>query len=206
MFFVCEIAHLSDICYHVCMISYLKGTILNKDQKSATINVNNVGYLVFLKNKDLVGLQINDLVEFFIYSYIKEDAFDLYGFVSTEEMAFFKQLLSVSGVGPRTAMSVMSLADVLDLKRAITSGNPSFLQQVSGIGKKTAERLVLELKEKFIDDLSVEGGVINTDEQVVAALVSLGYKEKEAVDMTRGLSLEGDLAEKIKQALKNLKK
>lgn len=206
VFFVCEIAHLSDICYHVCMISYLKGTILNKDQKSATINVNNVGYLVFLKNKDLVGLQINDLVEFFIYSYIKEDAFDLYGFVSTEEMAFFKQLLSVSGVGPRTAMSVMSLADVLDLKRAITSGNPSFLQQVSGIGKKTAERLVLELKEKFIDDLSVEGGVINTDEQVVAALVSLGYKEKEAVDMTRGLSLEGDLAEKIKQALKNLKK
>jgi Holliday junction DNA helicase RuvA len=103
-------------------------------------------------------------------------------------------------------MSVMSLAEVADLKRAITSGNPSFLQQVSGIGKKTAERLVLELKEKFIDDVSVDGSLANTDQQVISALVSLGYKEREAVDMTIGLQLEGDLSDKIKQALKNLKK
>lgn len=188
------------------MIAYLKGSILSKDQRAVILNVNGVGYLVFLKNKDLTNLQNNEFVEFFIHSYIKEDALDLYGFINTEELAFFKQLLSVSGVGPRTAMSVMSLAEVADLKRAITSGNPSFLQQVSGIGKKTAERLVLELKEKFIDDVSVDGSLANTDQQVISALVSLGYKEREAVDMTIGLQLEGDLSDKIKQALKNLKK
>ncbi|MDQ5970483.1 MAG: holliday junction helicase RuvA, partial [Patescibacteria group bacterium] len=116
------------------MIAYLKGSILSKDQRAVILNVNGVGYLVFLKNKDLTNLQNNEFVEFFIHSYIKEDALDLYGFINTEELAFFKQLLSVSGVGPRTAMSVMSLAEVADLKRAITSGNPSFLQQVSGIG------------------------------------------------------------------------
>lgn len=188
------------------MIAYLKGSVLKKDQKSAIINVNGLGYEVFLKNKDIARLQINEFVEFFVHSYIKEDALDLYGFVDQEELAFFKQLLSVSGVGPRTAMSVMSLAEVSDLKRAITSGNPSFLQQVSGIGKKTAERLVLELKEKFIDDVALDGLLINTDQQVISALVSLGYKEREAIDMTIGLKLEGDLSAKIKQALKNLKK
>ncbi len=188
------------------MIAYLKGSILSKDQKSVIINVGGVGYLVFLKNKDLSTVQNNEFVEFFIHSYIKEDALDLYGFVNTEELAFFKQLISVSGVGPRTAMSVMSLADVQDLKRAITSGNPSFLQQVSGIGKKTAERLVLELKEKFIDDVATAGSLASTDQQVVDALVSLGYKEKEAIDMMTGLNPVGDLAEKIKQALKNIKK
>ncbi|MFA6253220.1 MAG: Holliday junction branch migration protein RuvA [Patescibacteria group bacterium] len=188
------------------MIAYLKGSVLKKDQKATIINVNGVGYEVFLKNKDIANLQINEFVEFFIHSYIKEDALDLYGFVNPEELAFFKQLLQVSGVGPRTAMSVMSLAEVLDLKRAITSGNPSFLQQVSGIGKKTAERLVVELKEKFIDEVSADGALINTDQQVISALVSLGYKEREVMDMTRGLELEGDLSDKIKQVLKNTKK
>ncbi len=185
------------------MIAYLKGSILRKDQKSVIVNVNNVGYEVFLKNKDLSTLQTNEFVEFFVYSYIKEEALDLYGFINTEELSFFKQLLSVSGVGPRTAMSVMSLAEVQDLKKAITSGNPSFLQQVSGIGKKTAERLVLELKEKFIDEVTSDGNLLNTDQQVIVALVSLGYKEREAVDMTRDLILEGDLSAKIKQVLKN---
>lgn len=188
------------------MISYLKGSVLSLDQRAVIINVNNVGYEVFLKNKDLASLSLNDFVEFYIFSYIKEDAFDLYGFKDREELAFFKQLLLVSGIGPRTAINIMSLADVQDLKRAITSGNPSFLQQVSGIGKKTAERLVVELKEKFINELGVDGVFSNSDQKVIDALISLGYKEREAMEMSKGLPLEGDLAEKIKLALKNIKK
>lgn len=188
------------------MISYLKGSVISKDQKALVVNVNNVGYEVFLKNKDLASAQINDFVELSVFSYIKEDAFDLYGFKDREELGFFKQLLLVSGVGPKTALNIMSLADVQDLKRAITSGNPSFLQQVSGIGKKTAERLVVELKEKFINEISIDGVFNNSDQQVVAALVSLGYKEREALEMSRDLPIDGDLSEKIKLALKNVRK
>lgn len=188
------------------MISYLKGSVVIRDQKSIIVNVNNVGYEVFLKNKDLNSIQINDFVELSIFSYIKEDAFDLYGFKDREELGFFKQLLLVSGIGPKTALNIMSLADVQDLKRAITSGNPSFLQQVSGIGKKTAERLVVELKEKFINEISIDGVFDNSDQQVISALMSLGYKEREALEMSRGLPSNSDLSEKIKAALKNIKK
>ena len=88
--------------------------------------------------------------------------FDLYGFSKEEEMDFFKKVISVSGVGPKSALNILGLTSVEDLKRAIASEDPSLLQKVSGIGKKTAERLVVELKEKFIVDLSENrGGLIN---------------------------------------------
>ena len=189
------------------MISYLKGNILEKNQRSVIVLAGNVGYEVFLSAKDWQITEKNSLVEFFIYSYIKAEAFDLYGFKNLAELEFFKKLLSVSGVGPKSAINILGLAEINELKRAITSGDPSFLQQVSGVGKKTAERIVVELKEKFIDDVATIAGTPGTDKQVVDALVSLGYKEKEAQDMVKNLSgSENDLASKIKKALQATQK
>lgn len=184
------------------MIAYLKGQVFQKNNKSIILLTNNqVGYEVFLTAQDLEQNRVNELAEFFIYTHVKEDALSLYGFKTQEQLNLFKQLLSVSGIGPRSALNVLGLADLTELKRAITSGDPSLLQQVSGIGKKTAERLVVELKEKILIDLSAQTPVSNSDNQVVEALISLGYKERDAREAVRGLQIEGDLGAKVKAAL-----
>lgn len=186
------------------MIAYIQGKIIRKTPKSVIVFTNGLGYEVFLTLKNLEKISLEDSVDLFIYSYIKEDAFDLYGFVKYEEFDFFKKLISVSGVGPKSAVNVLALAEVDDLKRAITSGDSTMLQQVSGIGKKTAERLVLELKEKFIGELSGGGEIFSNDKQVIDALMSLGYKQNEANLLVRDLAQEGDLATRIKEALKRV--
>ena len=166
-----------------------------------------VGYEVFLTAKELEKAKIDQGQEYFIFSYIKEESFDLYGFDSLGELDFFKKLISVSGVGPKSALNVLALAEVEELKRAITSGDHAMLQKVSGIGKKTAERLVVELKEKFIVDISEASVVTDSDRQVVDALVSLGYKQNEAQDTIKDLPKgETDLATRIKQALQLVNK
>lgn len=189
------------------MIAYIKGKISQKLARSAIVLVGDIGYEVFLSLKSLEAIKPDYEYEFFVHSYIKEDAFDLYGFASLEELDFFKKLITVSGVGPKSALNVLALADVEELKRAITSGDSAMLQQVSGIGKKTAERLVVELKEKFIVDLSAEVSDQGNNQQVIEALLSLGYKQSEAQDVVKELSPdETDLASKIKQALQLINK
>ncbi|MBT6691731.1 Holliday junction branch migration protein RuvA [Candidatus Parcubacteria bacterium] len=189
------------------MIAFIKGQTINKTNRSIVLLNSGVGYEVFLSAKNLEKAQIDKEQEYFIHSYIKEDAFDLYGFADFEELDFFKKLISVSGVGPKSALNVLALAEVEELKRAITSGDYDVLQQVSGIGKKTAERLVVELKEKFIVDLSEASVVTSSDRQVVNALVSLGYKQNEAQQIIKDLPKdETDLATRIKQALQLVNK
>ncbi|MDD5749419.1 MAG: Holliday junction branch migration protein RuvA [Patescibacteria group bacterium] len=186
------------------MIAYLKGKIIKKSQRSVIVFTGGLGYEVFLSLKELEKTNIDQESEYFIYSHVKEDAFDLYGFEKYKELDFFKKLISVSGVGPRSAINVLALADIEDLKRAISSGQSDLLQQVAGIGKKTAERIVVELKEKFIDEISSSLEELVGNQQVVAALVSLGYKPSEAADLAKGLSSDGDLASRIKEALKRV--
>lgn len=184
------------------MIAYLKGQILNKTNKAMVVVNNNIGYEVFVVPKHLEKAKLEDEVELYIHSNIKEDAFDLYGFKTLEELDFFRKVISVSGVGPKSALNVLALASVNDLKRAISGGDATFLQKVSGIGKKTAERLVLELKEKFIKDLSGDISIRGGDEQLVQALVSLGYRDSEAREVVKNLPVsEADLSTKLKQAL-----
>ncbi len=157
------------------------------------------------KSLELAGVELEK--EFYIHSQIKEDIFDLYGFENQEELGFFRKLISVSGVGPKSALNVLNIATVSELKRAIGSGDSQILQQVSGIGKKTAERLVVELKEKFIDDMTDVEIVGGDRRQILEALVSLGYKDIEIREVVSALPTDdGDLATKIKQALKILNK
>jgi Holliday junction DNA helicase RuvA len=188
------------------MIAYLKGKVFLKINKSVILLVNDIGYQVFLSQFDLDKLELSQEAEFFIFSAIKEDAFDLYGFCDIEAWDLFKNLISVSGVGPKSAINILGLAKIEELKQAIVSGDPSILQQVSGIGKKTAERLVVELKEKISSDTNILLKLDNQDEQLVLALVSLGYKEREVKDMLKGLELTGDLSDKIRQVLQTAKK
>lgn len=189
------------------MIAYLQGRVFRKNNKNIILLVGQVGYEVFLNKKDLDALRIEQETELFIYTHVKEDILCLYGFLEAEQLEFFQQLISVSGVGPKSASNIVSLAPLNDLKKAITSGDPSILQQVAGIGKKTAERLVVELKEKIISNLN-EGPINNLvgDQQLISALLSLGYKEKEIREAMQASVLDGDLGNKVKIILKFLAK
>src|SRR3989338_4280454 len=112
------------------MIAYIKGQIIFLNIKSAIVSEGGLGYEIFLTAKNRAELKVGDGAEFFIYNHIKEDAWDLYGFKKSEDLDFFQKVVAVSGVGPKTAMNILGLAEVSDLKKAIGQGQAIFLQQV----------------------------------------------------------------------------
>ena len=155
------------------MIAYLEGEILRKFKTSFIVKTNGVGYLIYATTDTISN--ISEHGEFYIYSNIKEDAFELYGFESLEDKEFFEKLISVNKVGPKTALNILELG-VQKVQSAINNADINFLKKASGLGKKGAERIVLELKGKlaFVED--IETGI---PEDVFVALSNLGYKRKQ---------------------------
>ena len=155
-------------------------------RNSATIKhgkSNDMGYKVFIKATQYVELNINDQIEFYIHQHIREDALDLYGFNSLAELEMFELLLSISGVGPKSALNALTVASVDELQESIGRGDSSLLVKVSGIGKKTAERIVLELKDKVIKlDNSYIGNkkFVDSASDEIDALMALGYSLQQA--------------------------
>jgi len=191
------------------MISYLKGKILNKNPKAIILLVNNIGYKIFVPKNLLEKIKPEEEIELYTYLRHKEDEMSLYGFKIKEELQFFELLLTISGVGPKSALGVLEVAKLADIKKAIIRDDASLLYKVSGIGKKTAERIVVELKNK-LEALPQTGEEINltdSDTEVFDALVGLGYKEKDIRQALRQLppALE-TTNDKIKHALRFLSK
>jgi len=192
------------------MISYLKGKVKNKGLGFVVVDVRDVGYKVFVNEVIYAELEIEKQTELYIYSHIREDAFLLFGFYSMAQLEMFEMLLSVSGVGPKSALGVLGIAPIEDIKDAIARGDSSLLIKVSGIGKKTAERMVLELRDKVdrvvnsSDDVGQTGsGRVAADE--IDALVALGYSLQQARDALRRVdSSVKDSGERIKEALKSI--
>ncbi len=191
------------------MISYLKGTILSKTNKTVTVLVNNLGYQVFIPQTLINKIIIGDEVELFTHLRHSEDAMSLFGFKSREELHFFELLITISGVGPKTALGVIEVAKLSDIKKAILRDDPSILYKVSGVGKKTAERIVVELKNK-LDSLPTGEKEINladTDTETFDALLSLGYSERDVREAIRKIPGQLErMEDKIKSALKYLGK
>ncbi len=132
------------------MIAFLSGKIELKTERFLILNVNGVGYKIYTSPLILDKLEKEQEAKFFIHLYPRENLLDLYGFLAFEELEFFELLISISGIGPKAAISVLSIASLKDLKASIASGQVSLLTKVSGIGKKTAERVILELKTKIL--------------------------------------------------------
>ena len=165
------------------MIAYLKGKIIAKPNNYLIIETAGVGYQVFAGENFLADAKTGSEQEIYIHHQVREDASDLYGFPDLEDLNLFELLLSVSGVGPKSALAVLSLASSDDIKEAIVRGDASLLTKVSGIGKKTAERLVLELKNKVMrvsSGTTLTGGGTNILGDELDALMSLGYAMNEA--------------------------
>ena len=192
------------------MISYLKGKIKNKGNGFAIIEINNIGYKVFVASLLYADLTIGQEFEFYIHQQVREDALNLYGFRRMEELELFELLIDISGIGPKSALAIMSIATVSDIKESIVRGDPALLTKVSGIGKKTADRVVLELREKIsklslTDDKLNRGNLGSSDE--IDALMALGYSLSQARDALNGVDAKTkDSGERIRQALKKMGK
>ncbi|KAF7598621.1 MAG: Holliday junction branch migration protein RuvA [Candidatus Dactylopiibacterium carminicum] len=192
------------------MIGRLAGTLLAKTPPQILLDVGGVGYELEVPMSTLYNLPaLGERVVLVTHLAVREDGHFLYGFATEEERSAFRQLLKISGIGARTALAVLSGMSVADLASAVALQESGRLVKIPGIGKKTAERLLLELKDRFAKALpSVAGAVVQHDAQsdIVHALLSLGYNEKEAMAALRQLPPETGVTEGIRAALKLLSK
>lgn len=192
------------------MISQLKGTISFRDPNFLVIDVNGVGYKVFVTENTLDNVAgIGDSpVLFWTHLTVREDAHDLYGFLQKEDLDFFELLITVSGVGPKTALAILDLTPVETLISAIASGDASLLSKSSGIGAKRAEKIIIELKDKLLFTGKEKDNVTLRDENdAVEALKSLGYSDKQSRDALKKINKDTvGTGERVKQALKILGK
>lgn len=199
------------------MISQLSGTLENIDQNSIVIDVGGVGYKVYMPTSSLSRLpKTGGNIKVFTHQVVREDSIDLYGFLRKEERNLFITLLSVSGIGPKSAIGLLSGIKMDDLVVAIAKGSVDLITSVPGIGLKTAQKLVIELKEKVAKTFAISGtgGGRGVPEEsplmsdAISALMSLGYSPKEARDaIVRSgvdLSTVKGVEEVIKQSLKGL--
>ncbi len=188
------------------MISHLRGGILTVTEKYVLIDVSGVGYRVFCTNDLLAELSGKTETALHTYLAVREDALDLYGFSNEDDLGFFELLISVSGIGPKSALGILGIASTDALRRAIATGDTSYLTKVSGIGRKTAEKIVLELRDKLAAHASSEGKhSLRAESDTILALQALGYSAGDARDALKHVPSEiTDTNARIKEALKIL--
>ena len=190
------------------MIGRLTGTLVEKNPPQLLLDVQGVAYEVDVPMSTFYNLPATgEPVSLYTHLVVREDAHVLYGFATLEERSAFRQLIRISGIGARTALSVLSGMSVADLSHTVTLQDPAPLTRIPGIGKKTAERLLLELKGKLGADIALPAHAA-TDAQadILQALVALGYSDKEAAASLKALPKDVGVSEGIKLALKALNK
>ncbi|MES3022175.1 MAG: Holliday junction branch migration protein RuvA [Pseudomonadota bacterium] len=191
------------------MIGRISGILLEKNPPQLLVDCNGVGYEVDVPMSTYYNLpQLGEKVTLFTHQAIREDAHLLFGFGNAAERTVFRQLIKITGVGARTALSILSGMTIADLAQAVTLQEAGRLVKVPGIGKKTAERLLLELKGKLGADLGSVGGVVHNDAQsdILNALLALGYSDKEALAAIKNMPAGSTVSDGIKYALKALSK
>ena len=190
------------------MIGRVTGTLAEKSPPQLLVDVNGVGYEVDVPMSTFYNLPaLGERITLLTHFVVREDAQLLYGFLTHEERATFRQLVKISGVGPRTALSILSGLSVAELAQAIALQETGRLVKVPGIGKKTAERLLLELKGKLGDAIAAPANVASGNQaDILQALVALGYSDREAAAALKALPADVAVGEGIKLALKALAK
>ncbi len=189
------------------MIGRLTGVLAEKTPPQVLIDVNGVGYEVDVPMSSFYNLPaLGERTTLLTHFVVREDAQQLFGFLTAAERGTFRQLIKISGVGPRMALGVLSGLSVAELTQAVALQQVARLVKVPGIGKKTAERLLLELKGKLAPDLGLPGAAVANDAQsdIVQALVALGYSERDAAAALKSLPAEVSVSEGIKLAMKAL--
>ncbi|MBI2618279.1 Holliday junction branch migration protein RuvA [Candidatus Kaiserbacteria bacterium] len=188
------------------MIAQLKGSVSAHGVDYAILDVSGVGYLVHTTREAaiLLSKQKKEVV-LWTHLAVREISLDLYGFLTEREMSFFEMLISVSGIGPKSALAIMNLEAVETLSSAIIQGDTTYLTKVSGIGRKSAEKIVIELRDKMTTLGDGETGIHSGDTEAIEALLSLGYSKKEAREALRSVPKDiKDTGKRLTHALKTL--
>ena len=197
------------------MIAYIKGKVTFISENKVIIETQGIGYQVFIPTK--LNLQLNNDVKLYTHMQVKEDGVNLYGFAAPDALHMFNHLTAVSGIGPKVAMGVLSTMNPVQIAMAVISEDTVALSQCPGIGKKTAQRLVLELKDKLSSEHTEAGAVLHAQQTVssikaekqdaIDALVALGYSPSESLKAVMEVAIEGMSTEQIiKQALRKMMK
>ena len=193
------------VLYDRYMIGYINGNIIFSGDKYVILDVGGIGYKVYISPDTVSSISAQGNAKLWTHLVVREDALDLYGFLDQKELDFFKLLIGISGIGPKGALGIMSVAPVETVLSAIGTGDTSYLTKVSGIGKKNAQKIILELKDKIGNLISTEQTDVGLHEDidVIEALRSLGYKERDAREALQKLSpnIKGT-SQKITEALK----
>ncbi|MBI2613919.1 MAG: Holliday junction branch migration protein RuvA [Candidatus Levybacteria bacterium] len=191
------------------MIGHLSGVVFFKEANSIILDVKGVGYKVLAAIDVLSKAIKGELLELFIYTHVREDNISLFGFLEALDLKLFENLIGVSGIGPKTAMHIFSVGNRGEIMSAITKGDVDFFTSVPRLGRKNAQKIIIELKNKFggIGDLDLSGDDMSGSEEAVAALKGFGFTSKEIHDAIRAVKKKGQkITETIKLALKYLGK
>lgn len=199
------------------MISYIRGTLAEMEREKVIVDVQGVGYGVFMPERAMGLLpRIGNEVKLHTYLNVREDAMQLFGFLTRDDLAIFKLLIGVSGIGPKGGLGILSQLSADDLRFAVLAGDVKAISATPGIGKKTAEKLIIELKDKLdLDEMlhpsgqaetagSADTAVNSVQSEAVQALVALGYGSTESLKAVKKVNLENTTVEEVlKEALKN---
>ena len=196
-----------NVMLNILMITSLEGTIEFKGEKFIVINIGGVGYRVFVGVDTIQKIpEKGENVKIWTHHHVREDSEELYGFRYYAELELFEMLIGISGIGPKGALGILGVAPVDTLKKAIASGDTSYLTRVSGIGRKTAEKVILELKEKMAGKgISIDVSVLKDEADALDALMALGYSQREARHALGAVSSDITSVEKrVEEALKKV--
>ena len=197
------------------MFEYIKGTYMGMNKDYIMIENNGIGYRIFTSGSTIAKMpQINEAVMLYLEQLVREDFIGLYGFLSKEEIDMFKLLLTVSGVGAKAALSFMSILTVTNIKYSIITSDEKNIMRAPGVGKKIAQRIILELKDKVkvkgdqseLNSMDTLLGIDKSNFEVIAALISLGYSDKEAQNAIKSVEIKDTIEDTIKNCLKFLMK
>ncbi|OGI57534.1 Holliday junction DNA helicase RuvA [Candidatus Nomurabacteria bacterium RIFCSPHIGHO2_02_FULL_37_13] len=185
------------------MIGSIKGKIILKTEKFLIVGTDGVGYKINVASDTLSrAKKIGEEILLWIHTHVREDTLDLYGFLDRQELEFFEMLINVSGIGPRGALAILGIASIQTLKKAISTSDTVYLTKISGIGRKTAEKIVIELRDKIGEEKG--GSSLQEELDTLEALKSLGYSQGEAREALKKVTPDIDTNAKIREALKIL--
>ncbi|MEK7163258.1 MAG: Holliday junction branch migration protein RuvA [Patescibacteria group bacterium] len=191
------------------MIAHMRGTVLDKAERSAVIAVGGLGYKVFATTVTMEKLREGKEASLWTHLAVREDSQTLYGFLDRDELHFFELLISISGIGPKTALGILNVSSVSNIRKAVSTGDTSHLTKVSGIGRKMADKIVLELKGKFGTESAdaADSASLRDEIDALEALEALGYGHREAREALKAVEKSiTDTGERVKKALKLLGK
>lgn len=185
------------------MIAHIKGKLVEKFLNSVIVDVNGIGYEVQISSQDFDNLELNEEIKLYTYHHIREQSQELFGFMSLASKKLFEMLITVQGVGPKAGLAILSIGPTTEVQSAVARSDSNYLSRASGVGKRTAERIVVDLSDKVGSPMSINRVVEIKNDEALDALMALGYTLSDAIFALENVEADLSTSDRIKQALKN---